>query len=213
MDRSWRFWIDRGGTFTDVIGQYEDGTETSLKLLSASPAYADAAVEAMRRILQAAPGEPFPAHRVTSIKMGATVATNALLERTGAKTLFVTTAGFADSLIIGDQARPELFALHIVRPQPLYSGVIEADERLDATGAVIRPLDRAALTHKLRAAKTQGYASIAIAFVHADLNPAHELVAGEIARALGYPFVALSHEVSPLPRFIPRAETTVPTPT
>ena len=214
MDRSWRFWIDRGGTFTDVIGQADPsdglgGAETSLKLLSASPAYPDAAVEAMRRILGAEPGEPFPAARVVSIKMGTTVATNALLERAGAKTLFITTEGFKDALVIGDQARPDLFALHIVRPEPLYAGVIEADERLDAAGGIVRPLDRAALTAKLRSAADQGYASVAIAFVHADLNPAHELAAAEIARRLGYPFVALSHEVSPLPRFIPRAETTV----
>ena len=213
MDRSWRFWIDRGGTFTDVVGQVaagpEAGAETSLKLLSASPAYPDAAVEAMRRILDAAPGEPFPAARVEAIKMGTTVATNALLERAGAKTLFVTTEGFADSVLIGDQARPELFALTIVRPQPLYSGVVEASERLDAQGSRVRPLDEAALTEKLKAAVAQGYASAAIAFLHADLNPAHERRAGEIAKAVGFRFVALSHEVSPLPRFIPRAETTI----
>jgi len=213
LDRSWRFWIDRGGTFTDVIGQVaggpDAGAETSLKLLSASPAYPDAAVEAMRRILGAAPGAPFPAGRVESIKMGSTVATNALLERAGAKTLFVTTEGFADAVLIGDQARPELFALTIVRPPPLYSGVVEAGERLDATGAVVRPLDREALAEKLRSALAQGYASAAIAFLHADLNPAHERAAGEIAKAVGFKFVALSHEVSPLPRFIPRAETTI----
>ena len=118
MDRRYGFWIDRGGTFTDVIGRSEDGAETSLKLLSASPAYEDAAVEAMRRVLNAAPGDPFPAHRVEAIKMGTTVATNALLERRGARTLFVTTAGFADALVIGDQARPDLFALKIERPAP-----------------------------------------------------------------------------------------------
>ena len=126
MDRRWSFWIDRGGTFTDVIGHADDGAETSLKLLSASPAYDDAAVEAMRRILGAAPGAPFPAARVEAIKMGTTVATNALLERAGAKTLFVTTQGFADALVIGDQTRPELFALNIRRPEPLYAGVVEA---------------------------------------------------------------------------------------
>ncbi|HEX4712907.1 hydantoinase B/oxoprolinase family protein [Phenylobacterium sp.] len=213
MDRCWRFWIDRGGTFTDVIGQVvggpSDSAETSLKLLSASPAYPDAAVEAMRRILGVGPGEPFPAGRVESIKMGTTVATNALLERAGARTLFVTTEGFADSVLIGDQARPELFALTIVRPEPLYSGVVEADERLDAQGAAVRPLDRAALTEKLKAAVAQGYASAAIAFLHADLSPEHERQAGEIAKAVGFKFVALSHEVSPLPRFVPRAETTI----
>ncbi len=209
MDRLWSFWIDRGGTFTDVIGRAPDGSELSLKLLSASPAYKDAAVEAMRRTLGARPGEPFPAHRVEAIKMGTTVATNALLERSGARTLFVTTRGFADSLVIGDQARPDLFALNIVRPDPLYSGVVEADERLAADGAVVTPLDTVALARKLAAARAQGLTSAAIAFLHADLNPAHEIAAGELARAAGFDFVALSHEVSPLPRFIPRAETTV----
>ncbi len=209
MDIVWHFWIDRGGTFTDVIGRASDGSETSLKLLSSSPAYPDAAVEAMRRILGAGPGDAFPAARVEAIKMGTTVATNALLERAGAKTLFVTTRGFADSLVIGDQARPDLFALHIVRPEPLYAGVIEADERLAADGAEVRPLDRAALASALEKALVQDFTSVAIAFLHADLNPTHERAAGEIARGLGYPFVALSHEVSPLPRFIPRAETTV----
>ncbi|MDE2487856.1 MAG: hydantoinase B/oxoprolinase family protein [Alphaproteobacteria bacterium] len=209
MDRRWRFWIDRGGTFTDVIGQASDGAETSLKLLSASAAYEDAAVEAMRRILGAAPGEPFPAARVEAIKMGTTVATNALLERAGARTLLVTTEGFADALVIGDQARPDLFALDIRRPEPLYAGVVEAAERLDADGRVARPLDREALRALLDAAVAEGFTSAAIAFLHADLNAGHELAAGEIARAAGFAFVALSHEVSPLPRFVPRAETTV----
>ncbi|WP_332772381.1 hydantoinase B/oxoprolinase family protein [Phenylobacterium sp.] len=209
MDRLWSFWIDRGGTFTDVIGRGPDGSELSLKLLSASPSYEDAAVEAMRRTLDVGPGEPFPADRVGAIKMGTTVATNALLERAGARTLFVTTAGFADSLVIGDQSRPELFALNIVRPEPLYSGVVEAQERLAADGAVVTPLDADALAEKLAAARAEGFTSAAIAFLHADLNPAHEIVAGDLARAAGFDFVALSHEVSPLPRFIPRAETTV----
>jgi 5-oxoprolinase (ATP-hydrolysing) len=209
LDRRFSFWIDRGGTFTDVIGRADDGAEVSLKLLSASPAYPDAAVEAMRRILGAAPGEPFPAARVEAIKMGTTVATNALLERRGAKTLFVTTEGFADALVIGDQARPDLFALNIEKPAPLYAGVVEARERLAADGAVVTPLDGAALRARLEAAVANGFTSAAIAFLHADLNPAHEQAAGEIARAAGFAFVALSSEVSPLPRFVPRAETTV----
>ena len=209
MDRLWSFWIDRGGTFTDVIGRASDGEEVSRKLLSSSPAYEDAAVEAMRRVLGASPGAPFPADRVEAIKMGTTVATNALLERRGAKTLFVATQGFADALVIGDQSRPDLFALNIVRPEPLYSGVIEARERLAADGAVVETLDRDALAAKLKAAVAEGYTAAAIAFLHADLNPAHEIAAGELARAAGFEFVALSHEVSPLPRYIPRAETTV----
>ncbi len=209
MDRRCSFWIDRGGTFTDVIGRFDDGREVSLKLLSASPAYADAAVEAMRRILGVAPDAPFPAERVEAIKMGTTVATNALLERAGARTLFVTTEGFADALFIGDQARPDLFALDIVRPAPLYAGVVEARERLAADGEVVRALDAEALRAQLTAAVAEGFTAAAVAFLHVDLNPAHEQAAGEIARQAGFEFVALSSEVSPLPRFVPRAETTV----
>jgi len=205
----WTFWIDRGGTFTDVIGRGPDGGEQTLKLLSASPSYPDAAVEAMRRLLAVEPGAPFPAARVGAIKMGTTVATNALLERKGAKTLLATTAGFRDSVLIGDQSRPELFALDIIRPEPLYAGVVEAAERLAADGSVVTALDGAALAADLARARAEGFTSLAIAFLHSDLNPAHEVAAGEIARAAGFDYVALSHEVSPLPRFVPRAETTV----
>ena len=205
----WSFWIDRGGTFTDVLGRAPDGTIHTRKLLSASPLYEDAAVEAMRRLLGTAPGAPFPAERVEAIKMGATVATNALLERAGAKTLLVTTEGFADALLIGDQARPDLFALDIVKPTPLFSGVVEARERLGAAGEVLTPLDGNALHAKLVTARADGFEAVAIAFLHADLNSAHERAAGEIAQQAGFATVALSHEVSPLPRFIARAETAV----
>jgi 5-oxoprolinase (ATP-hydrolysing) len=208
-DRRWTFWIDRGGTFTDVIGQGPDGIEQTAKLLSASPSYPDAAVEAMRRLLGVKSGARFPADRVQAIKMGTTVATNALLERKGARTLWVTTQGFADALVIGDQSRPDLFALDIVRPEPLYAGVVEADERLAADGSLVQPLDEAALSLALEAAASEGYAAVAISFLHADLNPVHELAAGRIAEAAGFDYVALSHETSPLPRFLPRAETTV----
>src|SRR6202789_2679765 len=142
---SWTFWIDRGGTFTDGIGQKAGEGAVTLKLLSASDAYEDAAVEGMRRLLNVARGAAFPAERVAAIKMGTTVATNALLERKGAKTLFVATRGFGDALILGDQARPDLFALDIVKPTPLYAGAVEADERLDADGKVLRTLDADAL--------------------------------------------------------------------
>jgi len=205
----WTFWIDRGGTFTDVIGVDGAGGEHTLKLLSSSPSYEDAAVEAMRRLLGVADGDVFPAERVAAIKMGTTVATNALLERKGARTLFVTTEGFADSVLIGDQSRPDLFALEIVRPAPLYAGVVEARERLAADGAVVMPLDCDALAEKLTAAKAEGFTSVAIAFLHSDLNPAHELAADEIAAAAGFDYVTLSHEASPLPRFVPRAETAI----
>jgi 5-oxoprolinase (ATP-hydrolysing) len=205
----WSFWIDRGGTFTDVVARDPAGVEHTLKLLSQSPAYPDAAVEAMRRLLQAQPGQLFPAERVEAIKMGTTVATNALLERKGAKTLLVTTRGFADALVIGDQSRPELFALDLVRPEPLYAAVLEADERLASDGSVVRPLDEAALAAALATARADGATSVAIAFPHSDLNPAHEIAAGRLAEAAGFEYVALSSEVSPLPRFVPRAETAV----
>ena len=209
MDRCWSFWIDRGGTFTDVIGKAQDGEEVSLKLLSASSAYEDAAVEAMRRVLKVSGDAPFPAQRVSAIKMGTTVATNALLERRGAKTLFVTTRGFGDSLVIGDQSRPDLFALNILRPPPLYEGVIEVTGRLASDGTEVTALDETALARDLAIARAEGFESVAIAFLHSDLNPAHEQVAGTLARAAGFDWVMLSHEVSPLPRFLPRAETTV----
>ena len=209
MDRLWSFWIDRGGTFTDVIARCDDGEVRTLKRLSSSPAYADAAVAAMREVLEAPEPEAFPADRVRVIRMGTTVATNALLERRGARTVLVTTRGFADVLRLGDQSRPELFALNIERPEPLAEQTIEADERLDAEGGVIGRLDETRLLADLRAARAAGCVSAAIAFLHADLNPAHELRAGELARQAGFEFVALSHEVSPLPRFVPRTETTV----
>ena len=142
----WEFWIDRGGTFTDVIGRTPEGALVTAKLLSSSRAYEDAAVEGMRRLLGVATGEPFPAPRVAAIRMGTTVATNALLERKGARTLLVTTRGFADALLIGDQARPDLFALEIRRPEPLYAGVVEANERLGAGGELVRKLDEAPLS-------------------------------------------------------------------
>src|SRR5580698_10083903 len=156
----WSFWIDRGGTFTDVIGRDGGGVLHSAKLLSVSDAYADAAVEGMRRMLGAAPGTRFPADRVASIKLGTTVATNALLERKGAKTLLVTTRGFADALVIGDQTRPSLFALDIERPAPLHAGVVEADERLGAAGEVVRALDEAALAADLARAIADGFESV-----------------------------------------------------
>ena len=205
----WSFWIDRGGTFTDVIGRTPDGAVKTLKLPSISDRYADAAVEAMRRLLGAEAGDPFPTARVAAIKMGTTVATNALLERKGARTLLVTTEGFGDALEIGDQARPDLFALDIRKPEPLHAGVVEAGERMDAQGRVVSGLDRQALAEALARAKAEGFESVAVAFLHADHNPAQEQAAGALARAAGFAHVTLSHEASPLPRFIPRARTAV----
>jgi 5-oxoprolinase (ATP-hydrolysing) len=220
----WRFWIDRGGTFTDVIGAAPGGALHTTKVPSRSPAYEEAAVEGMRFLLHAPPPEGgtrpfrwapeidrtrFPAEQVEVIRMGTTVATNALLERQGARTLLVTTAGFPDLLEIGDQARPELFALRIVKPEPLHADVVEAAERLSADGAVLSPLDEPALAAALAQARADGFESVAVALLHADLNPAHEQAAGRLARAAGFAHVSLSHEVSPLPRLVPRARTAV----
>ncbi|HEY1447739.1 MAG TPA: hydantoinase B/oxoprolinase family protein [Caulobacteraceae bacterium] len=205
----WSFWIDRGGTFTDVIGRSADGAHHTLKLPSRSSLYEDAAVEAMRRLLELGLGEAFPAHRVEAIRVGTTVATNALLERTGARTLFVATEGFADALVIGDQTRPKLFALQVEKPAPLYGAVIEARERLDAEGGVVTALDETRLAADFAAAVDDGFESVAIAFMHSDLNPDHERRAGDLAHAAGFAYVATSCEVSPLPKYIERAETTV----
>ena len=205
----WTFWIDRGGTFTDVIGRDPSGVEHTAKRLSISPAYRDAAVEAMRSLMGVGPGDPFPAAQVSSIRMGTTVATNALLERTFARTLFITTRGFADALVIGDQTRPDLFARNVLKPHMFYEAVLEADQRRAADGTCLRPLDTEALRRDLAAARRKGVESAAIALLHADLDPSDELMAGDLVREAGFAHVSLSHEVSPLPRFLPRAETTV----
>jgi 5-oxoprolinase (ATP-hydrolysing) len=205
----WTFCIDRGGTFTDVIGTAPDGRESSLKIPSKGSGRADAAVLGIRRLLGLADGAPFPADRVSAIRVGATVATNALLERTGAKTLFVTNRGFADALAIGDQTRPKLFALDIAKLAPLYEGVVESTGRMAADGGVVVPLDKGALRRSLDDALAAGFESVAVTFIHGDLYPDHEQQAAELARAAGFGFVAIGSEVSPLPRFIARAQTTV----
>jgi len=206
----WQFWIDRGGTFTDIVGRAPDGRLQTLKLLSESPGqYRDAAVEGMRRLLGLAPGEPVTPDRVECVKMGTTVATNALLERRGERVLLVTTRGFRDALRIGHQARPRLFDRHIVLPQQLYEQVVEADERVDAQGRVLRELDEAALRSELQRALDAGIRACAIVFLHGWRFAAHELRAAQIARELGFTQVSTSHETSPLMKLVPRGDTTV----
>ncbi|MFQ5346819.1 MAG: hydantoinase/oxoprolinase N-terminal domain-containing protein, partial [Rhodothalassiaceae bacterium] len=206
----WQFWIDRGGTFTDIVARDPQGRLSAHKLLSEAPGlYEDAALEGMRRILGLAPGEPFPAARVAAIRMGTTVATNALLERRGTPTLLLITRGFRDALVIAQQNRPQLFALRIERPPPLYARVAEVDERLAADGTVLTPLDEAALRETLLAARAAGLAAVAIAFLHGYRYPGHERKAAAIARAAGFAQVSASHEVSPLARLVPRGQTTV----
>jgi 5-oxoprolinase (ATP-hydrolysing) len=206
----WQFWIDRGGTFTDVIGRAPGGALHTLKLLSEnSEHYTDAAVEGIRRLLGLRADEAISAADVESVKMGTTVATNALLERRGERTLLVTTRGFRDALRIATQARPRLFARQIVLPELLYERVIEADERIDAHGAVITPLDAADLRARLREAYEAGIRACAIVFMHAYRAPAHELAAAALASGIGFTQVSVSHRVSPLMKLVPRGDTTV----
>jgi 5-oxoprolinase (ATP-hydrolysing) len=209
----WQFWIDRGGTFTDIIGRRPDGRLVTAKLLSDNPEhYADAAVEGMRRLLGLAggdKGEAITPDLVSSVKMGTTVATNALLERKGDRTALVITRGFGDALRIAYQNRPRLFDRHIVLPTLLYEAVVEADERLDAQGAVLQPLDAPALRAALQPVFDAGVRACAIVLLHGWRNPAHELQAADVARAIGFIQVSISHQVSPLIKLVPRGDTTV----
>ena len=209
-DRRWQFWIDRGGTFTDIIGRRPDGSLTTLKLLSDNPEqYRDAAVAGIRRLLGLGVGEPVTTAQVESVKMGTTVATNALLERKGEPTLLVITRGFRDALRIAYQDRPKLFEPRIVLPELLYSRVIEADERVGADGEMVRALDEARLESDLRAAHASGLTSVAIVFMHGWRHTAHELAAERIAERVGFTQVSVSHRTSPLMKLVGRGDTTV----
>src|SRR5215469_3402775 len=162
---SWRFYIDRGGTFTDVVVESPDGALSSLKLLSHDPHFDDAGLEGIRRALGAASDVPLPRDKIKELRMGTTVATNALLERKGERVLLVTTRGLKDQLRIGYQNRPKLFTLRIDLPDMLYEHVIEAEERVSAEGTILRPLDEARLERELRAARADGFTSVAILFM------------------------------------------------
>jgi 5-oxoprolinase (ATP-hydrolysing) len=206
----WEFWIDRGGTFTDVIGRAPDQSLQTLKLLSENAAqYADAAVEGIRRMLKIAPSQLITPQQVACVKMGTTIATNALLERKGERTLLVITRGFRDALRIGTQARPRLFDRRIVLPEMLYERVIEAAERVGAHGETVRRLDAAALEAQLRSAYAEGFRSCAIVFLHGYRYVDHEVAAAGIAREVGFTQISVSHRVSPLMKFVPRGDTTV----
>jgi 5-oxoprolinase (ATP-hydrolysing) len=206
----WQFWIDRGGTFTDIVGRAPDRSLHTLKLLSDNPEqYRDAAVEGIRRLLGLKAGEAISATQVECVKMGTTVATNALLERKGDRTVLVTTRGFRDALRIAYQNRPRLFDRHIVLPELLYERVIEADERFGAHGDLVQPLQGDALRAELVAAYDAGIRACAIVLMHGYRFTAHEQAAAELARAIGFTQVSLSHEVSPLMKLVSRGDTTV----
>ncbi|MEU0471872.1 hydantoinase B/oxoprolinase family protein [Streptomyces olivaceus] len=206
----WLFWIDRGGTFTDVVAQGPDGRVAALKLLSEDPArYRDAAVEGIRRLLGLDPEEPVPSDVVHSVRMGTTVATNALLERAGERTALVITRGFRDALRIGYQNRPDLFAREIELPEALYERVIEVDERVTAEGEVLRAPDLDTLAVQLRDAYADGIRAIAVVCLHSALHPGHEQSVGRLAATLGFPQITLSSTVSPLTRLVLRGDTAV----
>ncbi len=206
---AWDFWIDRGGTFTDVIGRDPRGRLHPTKLLSESPAYSDAAVEAIRRLLGLASGDAIPAGAIRAVKMGTTVATNALLERRGERTLLVTTRGFRDALEIGYQARPKIFARNIQKPEQLYTEVLEVEERVLADGTVEAAPDPENVRARLADAKRRGFDAVAIVFMHAWRFPAHERLIGAIARGLGFTQVSESHVASALIKLVGRGDTTV----
>jgi 5-oxoprolinase (ATP-hydrolysing) len=206
----WEFWIDRGGTFTDIVARRPDGNIVTAKLLSENPEqYDDAAVQGIRQLLGLKPGQPVPAEQIAVVRMGTTVATNALLERKGERVLLVVTRGFHDALRIAYQNRPRLFDLEIVLPDLLYGEVVEIDERLAADGTVVTPLEEQGARAALQAARGRGYSAVAIAFMHGYLNPAHEARVAALATEAGFTQVSVSHQVSPLIRFVARGDTTV----
>src|SRR6478735_4984009 len=206
----WDFWIDRGGTFTDIVGRRPDGTLVPRKLLSENPgAYSDAAVQGIRDLLGLKAGEAIPPGRVGAVKMGTTVATNALLERKGERTLLLISKGFRDGLKIGYQARPKIFARQIIKPDMLYERVVEVDERVRADGTVEREPDLAAARAALESAKADGIKAVAVVFMHAYRFPEHEKRVAALARELDFAQVSASHEVSPLIKLVGRGDTTV----
>jgi 5-oxoprolinase (ATP-hydrolysing) len=206
----WQFWIDRGGTFTDIVGKRPDGGLVTLKLLSENPEqYRDAAVAGIRRLLGLVEGERITPALVDCVKMGTTVATNALLERKGEPTLLVTTRGFRDALRIAYQDRPRIFDRHIVLPELLYARVVEAQERVAADGGVIEPLDEAQLRTELKQAFDDGLRSVAIVFLHGWRFTSHEDTAARLAEETGFTQISVSHGVSPLMKLVSRGDTTV----
>jgi 5-oxoprolinase (ATP-hydrolysing) len=206
----WDFWIDRGGTFTDVVARRPDGTLLARKLLSENPgAYRDAAVQGIRDCLGLAANAQIPPDTVGAVKMGTTVATNALLERKGERTALLTTRGFRDALKIGYQARPKIFAKQIIKPEMLFERVVEIDERVRADGTVEQAPDLDAVRDELKNLRRDGIKAIAIVLMHAYRFPAHEQATAKLAREMGFEQVSVSHEVSPLIKLVGRGDTTV----
>ena len=206
----WQFWIDRGGTFTDIVGRDPDGNLHTRKLLSENPEhYKDAAVRGIRDLLKLESTDPIPTNTIDAVKMGTTVATNALLERKGDRTLLLITRGFADLLRIGYQTRPTLFDLNVILPELLYERVIEVTERIDATGEIVTALDETTLHSELQQAYDDGIRSVAIALMHGYRMPKHEQRLADLAHEIGFTQVSASYNTSPLMKLVSRGDTTV----
>ncbi|MBA5604055.1 hydantoinase B/oxoprolinase family protein [Duganella sp. FT3S] len=206
----WQFWVDRGGTFTDIVARQPDGRLRTHKLLSENPEqYRDAAIAGIRHLMGLGPRAAIPVARIEAVKMGTTVATNALLERKGEPTALAITRGFGDALRIAYQNRPRLFARHIVLPELLYSHVIEIDERMGAHGDVVLPLDEQGARARLQAAYDQGLRALAIVFMHGYRYHDHEQRVARMAREIGFTQVSVSHQVSPMMKLVARGDTTV----
>jgi 5-oxoprolinase (ATP-hydrolysing) len=209
-NRKWQFWIDRGGTFTDIVAQNPDGETIIHKLLSENPdRYTDAPIQGIRDILGISQHEPIPVDQIAVIKMGTTIATNALLERKGDRTVLLITKGFGDALRIGYQHRPDIFARHIILPKMIYEQVIEIEERHSANGEVLIPLNQTSAMAELQKSYDLGIRSCAIALMHSYRYPQHEISLSEIAKQIGFTQVSVSHQVSSLIKFISRGDTTV----
>ena len=207
---TWQFCIDRGGTFTDIVARAPDGRLLTHKLLSDNPeAYDDAAIAGIADLLGCPRGQKLPPELIGSVKMGTTVATNALLERKGDRVLLLVSQGFRDALEIGYQARPKIFARRVEKPSMLYASVAEVPERVRADGTIETRLDLEATRDALDAARAEGIDAVAIVFMHAYAFPDHELQAARLAREAGFAQISVSHEVSPLVKFVGRGDTTV----
>jgi 5-oxoprolinase (ATP-hydrolysing) len=206
----WQFWIDRGGTFTDIVARMPDGRLRTHKLLSESPGqYRDAAIAGIRHLMGVAADGAIPVGQIEAVKMGTTVATNALLERKGEPSALAITRGFRDALRIAYQNRPRLFDRHIVLPELLYRHVVEIEERMGAHGEVVTPLDAVGARAGLQAAYDQGLRSLAIIFMHGYRYTAHEEAVAAIAREIGFTQISVSHHVSPMMKLVARGDTTV----
>jgi 5-oxoprolinase (ATP-hydrolysing) len=209
-EAGWQFWVDRGGTFTDIVARRPDGSLLTHKLLSENPVrYRDAAVTGIRELLGSVDDRSPGFTRIEAVRMGTTVATNALLERKGERMALVITRGFGDALRIAYQNRPRIFDRHIVLPEMLYERVIEVDERIMADGTVLRTPDMEALSSELRQAHADGISAVAVVCLHSYLYPAHEREIGKLAEQIGFTQISLSSEVSPLAKLVPRGDTTV----